>query len=247
VIGLLLDFDGTIAETERFGHRVAYNEAFAELGLPWHWDEALYGELLAVAGGKERLAFYLRRYREERLSADSLEEFVRRIYAVKQRRFAALAATIPLRPGVRRLVREARAAGLRLAIVTTASPEGVRALLRHHPDVLSAFDLIAAGDVVARKKPAADIYRWALERLALEPRACLAVEDSHLGLRASLDAGVRTLVTVSGYTVDEDHAGSAAVLSDLGEPEAPVRVLSGDGPANGIVDVAFVRETVERC
>ncbi len=244
--GLLLDFDGTLAETERSGHRVAYNAAFAELGLPYHWDEALYGKLLAVAGGKERLAHYFKHERDERLSPEALQALVTRIYALKQRRFGELTGKIPLRPGVRRLILAARAAGLRLAIVTTASPDGVEALLKHHPGVRDCFELIAAGDVVPHKKPAPDIYRWALERMRLDTNACLAVEDSHIGLRASLDAGIRTLVTVSAYTLDEDFTGAVAVLSDLGEPGSPARTLAGAGPANGVVDVAYARALVER-
>jgi HAD superfamily hydrolase (TIGR01509 family) len=241
VTGLLLDFDGTLAETERSGHRVAYNAAFADLGLPYRWDEALYGRLLAIAGGKERLAHYFKHERDERLSPEALQALVTRIYSVKQRRFAELTGAIPLRPGVRRLILEAHAGGLRLALVTTASPDGVEALLRHHPDLRDCFELIAAGDVVPHKKPAPDIYRWALERLRLGARACLAIEDSHIGLRSSLEAGIRTLVTVSAYTLGEDFTGAAAVLSDLGEPGAPARTLAGAGPAGGLVDLAYVR------
>jgi HAD superfamily hydrolase (TIGR01509 family) len=242
--GLLFDFDGTLAETERSAHRVAYNEAFAELALPYRWDEALYGELLAVAGGKERLTHYLRTYRDEPLSPEALQAMVTRIYALKKQRFSELAGAIALRPGVRRLILEARAAGLRIALVTTASPDAVEALLRHHTDVLECFELIAAGDVVAHKKPAPDIYRWTLASMQLDPGACLAVEDSHIGLRASLEAGVRTLVTVSTYTAGEDFSGAVAVLSDLGEREAPARTLAGSGPPAGFVDVAYVRALV---
>jgi HAD superfamily hydrolase (TIGR01509 family) len=244
--GLLLDFDGTLAETERSGHLVAYNRAFADLALPYRWDEALYGKLLAVAGGKERLAFYLQHERDERLSPEALQALVTRIYSVKQRRFAELTRALELRPGVRRLLLEAHAAGLRLGLVTTASPDGVEALLRHHPDLLERFELIAAGDVVAHKKPAPDIYRWALERMQLAASRCFALEDSQIGLRASLDAGLRTLVTVSAFTLGEDFTGAVAVLSDLGEPGSPARTLAGAAPPGGFVDVAYLHALAER-
>lgn len=129
LLGLLLDFDGTIAETERFGQRVAYNHAFAELGLDWHWDETLYGELLAVAGGKERLRYYLERCRPELLNDAIASGLIIEVHHAKIRHFAKIAPTIPLRPGLLRLVREASAAGVLIAIAMTASRPGVEALL----------------------------------------------------------------------------------------------------------------------
>jgi HAD superfamily hydrolase (TIGR01509 family) len=241
--GLLFDFDGTIAETERHGHRVAYNQAFAELGLAWTWDEALYGDLLRVAGGRERLRYYLARYHPERGDA-STSELLEEIYRAKTRSFEALAPDIPLRPGVKRLISEAHAAGVRIAIATTASLSGVEALLSRDPALRQAIELIAAGDVVERKKPAPDIYEWALEGLGLAPEACVAIEDSNIGLRAALGAGLRTLVTVSDYTRGEDFSGAAAVLSSLGDDGEAARCLAGPAPPQGIVDVAYLRDIV---
>lgn len=244
--GLFLDFDGTIAETERFGHRVAYNQAFAELGLDWHWGEALYGELLAVAGGKERLRHYLERHRPDLLDDAVASGLIVDIHRAKVRRFAVIAPTIPLRPGVSRLVREANAAGVVIAIATTAAKPGVEALLRRHPALLAMVDLIAADDAVERKKPSPDVYLWALERLGLEAAECVAVEDSHAGLRAALAAGLPTIVTVSDYTANDDFTGASAVLPNLGEPDAPVRPPSGAGPKGGFVDLAFL-QSIRAC
>lgn len=238
--GVFFDFDGTLGETERFGHRASYNAAFAEFGLDWHWDEELYGELLAVSGGKERLAWFIERAGLEREIEGDVSEFVARVHDAKRRRFDTLAPKIPLRPGVRRLVRELRAAGLRLVIVTTASPDGVEAFFEQDPGLLAAFDLVAAGDIVPHKKPAPDIYEWALEMLHLDPRTCVAIEDSNVGLRASRAAEVATLITVSSYTADEDFTGAAAVLSDLGEPDAPATALRGARPPQGYVDAAYL-------
>jgi HAD superfamily hydrolase (TIGR01509 family) len=214
--GLFLDFDGTIAETERHGHLPAYNRAFSDFDLDWTWDEALYGELLRVAGGKERIAHYVRAYRSDRDAPD--EAFIRRLHETKVRHFAAMAPTIPFRRGVVRLIEAAHAAGVRIAIATTSSEAGVEALIGQRPDVRAKIDLIAGAESAPRKKPAPDVYLHALERLGLDPRACVAIEDSNNGLRAAVAAGIATVVTVSDYTRGEDFSAAAAVFPDLGEP-----------------------------
>lgn len=235
---LLFDVDGTLADNERDGHRPAFNAAFRELGLDWEWDPELYGELLAVTGGKERMRFYA-----QRAGLTVSDELVAELHAVKTRHYTQLLAEgrIPLRPGVRRLIHEAREAGLILAIATTTTPENVVALLRHGlgPESPEWFSVIAAGDVVPAKKPAPDIYLWALATLGLGPADCLAIEDSRNGFRAAIAAGIATVVTVNGYTQQEDFTGARAVLTDLGEPGAPYRRLDREG--TGVVDVAALR------
>jgi HAD superfamily hydrolase (TIGR01509 family) len=243
---LFFDFDGTIAETERHGHRVAYQAAFDELGLGWTWDEALYGELLAVAGGKERIAAFVRERGAKLPDGADPRATIERIHRLKGERFATLAPSIPLRPGVARLIREAKSEGLRVAIVTTAAPEGVEALLEGRSGLRAAIDLIAAGDIVPNKKPAPDIYRFALEALHFAPGEAIAIEDSALGLRAALAAGVPTLITRSSYTLEDDFAGALAVVDDLGEPDAPARVVTGPAPSRGYVDLAYLRRITAR-
>jgi beta-phosphoglucomutase-like phosphatase (HAD superfamily) len=239
--GIILDFDGTIAETERFGHRVAYNHAFAELGLEWNWDEDIYRDLLSVAGGKERLRYYLKRYHPERLSDASISDLIIDIHCTKIKHFARTAPTMPLRPGLLRLVREANAAGLKVAIATTASKHGVEALLAQDPNLPGMITLIAANEAVEKKKPAPDVYLWALDRLALGADACIAIEDSNIGLRAALAAGLPTIVTVSDYTAEDDFTGASAVLTSLGADDEPALSLHGPRPAAGRVDLAFLR------
>jgi HAD superfamily hydrolase (TIGR01509 family) len=243
--GLLLDFDGTIAETERSGHRLAYNRAFEEFGLDWHWDEALYGDLLGVAGGKERLQFYIERFRPEMRDEGRTEALIAELHRAKIRAFDEIGPTIPLRPGVARLVREARAAGVRVAIATTAAKPGVEAVLRGDPALLAAIDLIAADDVGGAKKPAPDIYLWALAELGLTAGDCVAIEDSNVGLRAALASGLATIVTVSDYTAGQDFSGAAAVVTSLGEPGAAAQSIAGIAPPRGVVDVAFLRAVLE--
>jgi beta-phosphoglucomutase-like phosphatase (HAD superfamily) len=240
--GILLDFDGTIAQTERYGQRVAYNRAFADMGLNWVWTEELYADLLRVAGGKERLRYYLARYRPELLGPAVKDGLIDELHQLMARNFAAIAPAIPLRPGIQRLVYEAHFARLRIAIATTASELGVQALLSQDSALPQMIDVIAANETVERKNPAPDVYEWALKRLDLAPGECVAIEDSNGGLRAALDAGLTTIVTVSEYTMHEDFTGAAAVLSDLGDDDRPARSISGPCPTHGIVDLHFLQE-----
>ena len=247
---LIFDVDGTLAETERDAHLPAFNASFAAHGLDWHWSEALYGELLKVTGGKERIRFYLERYHQGSApEVPDLTAFIAQLHAAKTKRYVERTSSgqVPLRGGVARLLREARAAGLRLAIATTTSVENVESLLVHSlaPDALDWFEVIGAGDIVAAKKPAPDIYLYVLEQLGLPPQACLAFEDSANGVRSATGAGLRTIVTESEYTRGEDFSGAALVLDQLGDPGHACRVLHGDLGGAAFVDVAGLRRLCE--
>jgi HAD superfamily hydrolase (TIGR01509 family) len=240
---LLFDVDGTLADTERDGHRPAFNASFAEAGLDWVWDVALYGELLAVTGGKERIRYYLERWRPDWRGPSDLTGFIAELHRSKTRHFVELLreGRIPLRPGVLRLLREARAAGVRLGIATTTTPENVTVLLESsgEPGLADWFEVVGAGDVVPSKKPAPDIYLWALERLGLGAGACIAFEDSDNGVRSARAAGVGTIVvTESAYTMGQDFSGARIVLDHLGDPGQPCAVLAGEGNGLTYVDLA---------
>ncbi len=238
---LIFDVDGTLADTERDGHRVAFNRAFAEAGLDWQWDPALYGRLLAVTGGKERIRHYVEHYRPDFRKPHHFDELVAQLHAAKTRHYTAMLreGAVRLRPGVGRLLEEARSRGLKLAIATTTTPDNVMALLAATlgPQGAAWFAEIGAGDVVPAKKPAPDIYHYVLARLGLPAAACLAFEDSENGLRAARTAGLKTVVTVNDYTRDQNYRGAVIVLDHFGEPDYPAHVLACALPLNGVEHV----------
>jgi HAD superfamily hydrolase (TIGR01509 family) len=240
---LLFDVDGTLADTEDT-HRKAFNAAFSGAGLNWHWDEALYGELLLVTGGRERIRFFLDRHAPSFRPEGDLDAFISGLHRDKTRIYVQMLSRgdVPLRPGVERLIRDARAQSLRLAIATTTTPENVYSLLEHSfsTDATGWFDLIAAADAAPNKKPAPDVYLYALDRLGLPAERCLAIEDSANGLIAARQAGLEVLITVNAYTRDQDFSGAAMVLDGLGEPDHPCRRLAGE-PATEMVDSDFLR------
>ena len=242
---LLFDVDGTLADNERDGHRVAFNHAFREAGLDWEWSTTLYGTLLSVTGGKERIRFYLDQFNTDFKKPDNLDRFIAALYQAKTRHYIALLAQgcILLRPGVKRLLGAARAAGLRLAVATTTAPENVVALLENllSPDAVSWFDVIAAGDSVAAKKPAPDIYHYALQKMGLEAAQCIAFEDSQNGILAARSADLATIVAVNDYTAGEDFTGAAIVLDHWGEPDYPFTVLAGDAGRSTCLDLELIR------
>lgn len=250
LVALLFDVDGTLADTEEI-HRKAFNAAFAAAGLDWFWDSKLYRDLLVVTGGRERIRYYLDHFRERAPGPAVSDDYIARLHRAKTACYtrALAGGDVPLLPGVERLMREALDSGLRLAIVTTTTPANVTALLKHSfsSDTSDWFDVIAAGGVVANKKPAPDIYYHTLEQLALRPEQCLAIEDSANGLRSALAAGVDTLITINRYTEDHDFSGAALVLDHLGEPGHPCHVIAGTADPHGMVDSAFLRRLHAQC
>ena len=215
---IIFDVDGTLADTED-GHRQSFNRAFAECGLDWNWDAALYDQLLKVTGGKERIEYYVESFLTGFAKPGDFEEFVKHLHKVKTAHYTAMLreGQIPLRPGIKQLITDARKAGIRLAIATTTSPENVATLLQQGlgADGANWFEAIGCGDIVPTKKPAPVIFFWVLEKRVLPAAACIALEDSENGLCSSLAAGIKTFVILNRYTRGQDFSGAAAVFDDL--------------------------------
>lgn len=247
---LLFDVDGTLADTEKDGHRVAFNMAFEQQGLDWNWDESLYGELLAVTGGKERIKFYLAEFNTLFAQPDDLDGFVKNLHALKTKCYVQLMqeGKVPLRPGVEALIKEAKKAGFRMAVVTTTTPENVTALLDNTlgKGSESWFEVIAAGDIVPAKKPAADIYNWALEQMNLTAEDVIAFEDSLNGIRSSTAANIRTIVTINEYTKNDDFSDAVVVLDSMGTKSMPFTVLKGETFGNDYLNLDLVVKIAEK-
>lgn len=216
---VLFDVDGTLADTERDGHRVAFNQAFKDYGLDWHWDVTIYGELLEITGGKERIRHFLQHYQPAFPPQDNLDQWIADLHRTKTGHFLTLLnrGKIKLRPGVENLIRQLRTDGIKMAIATTTTPDNVTALLESTLGIGSPdwFDVIGAGDIVPHKKPAPDIYLWVMNQLGASAEHCIAIEDSANGLRSALAAGIKTVVTSSEYTQSQDFSEATLVLPNL--------------------------------
>lgn len=237
---VLWDVDGTLAETERDGHRRAFNRTFAEAGLPIHWDAQTYGGLLAITGGAERIAAAL-----EQLEGEPAHpERVAALQATKQGHYRALVAEggLALRPGVQRLIGEIAAAGIPQAIVTTSGRTAVEALTSQLlGEWIEGFAFWVCGGDVGRKKPDPEAYLRAVAQLGLAPSQACALEDSPAGLAAAVAAGVPCLVSLSHYGSQEPLAqfkAAHAVVDQLGEG---ARVLQGPACQDGRITLSYLQ------
>ncbi|MCF8156586.1 MAG: HAD-IA family hydrolase [Rhodoferax sp.] len=219
---LIFDVDGTLADTES-AHLAAFNHAFAEMGMGWVWDEALYTELLDISGGKERILHYWKTTRADMREVGSmaLSDTVNRLHEIKTAAYEAAvnAGAVSLRPGVLKLMDEALSQGLQLAIATTTSPVNIAALLRRAvgPDWRLNFTAIGDASTAPIKKPHPQVYLQMLAALKLKPTECLALEDSSNGLRSATAAGLATIITPTAYTAHHDFTSALRVVPDLSQ------------------------------
>ncbi|HET9347893.1 MAG TPA: HAD-IA family hydrolase [Arthrobacter sp.] len=251
---LIFDCDGVLADTEQHGHLPAFNQTFAEFNVPVQWSVEEYGEKVKIGGGKERMRSILTPDLTARLGLRDDAAVDGAILAWHQRKTAiykelVASGVMPARPGIARLAQEAHDAGWTLAVASTSAEPAVRAVLTHAvgEDLAKHFAMFA-GDIVPQKKPAPDIYLLALRELQLDPDDAVVVEDSANGLRAALAAGLRTLVTVSGYTREEDFTGASLVVSSLGDPgeAAEPRYNPAGDDVPGAVTLATLQEILDR-
>jgi beta-phosphoglucomutase-like phosphatase (HAD superfamily) len=232
---LIFDCDGVLADTERHGHLVAFNRMWEKAGVPWRWHEEQYAEKLKIGGGKERMRAL---FSEPAFQAvyqvpkdePAQKELLAQWHAQKTALYQEIIASgsVPGRTGVKRLAVEALAAGWSLAVASTSAKPSVEAVLRFTVgDTVASQFKVFAGDIVPKKKPAPDIYQYALRELDLPADGCIAIEDSRNGLLAAAGAGIRTVVTTSYFTSNENFAEAVLVLDSLGEPEGkPCTVLA---------------------
>ena len=248
---VFFDMDGVIVDTEKDGHRVSFNAAFQEVGIPFDWGVDLYHDLLQIAGGKERM----RRYFDDRgfsfpeYTSDK-DGFIRKLHGRKTEIFMDLIASgkLPLRPGVRRLMDEITRNGIFLGICTTSSQESAETVIKRMLEGVRV-DLLLAGDAVRRKKPDPEIYLRALERSRADPGRCFVIEDSHIGVVAARSAGVHVAATVNEYTKGEDVSLADLVVDSLGEPGGPYAALLGGralAEYQGCVDLALLERLLSK-
>lgn len=245
--GIFFDQDGVIIDTELDGHRVAFNQAFREAGYDVEWDVATYRHLLNVAGGKERMKYYLH---NEGFGVDvppeEEDQLIRTLHERKTDIFLELLETgnLPLRPGIRRFMGEAKDAGLTIGVCTTASRRSATAIAE---EILHDIDLdfVLAGDMVSRKKPDPEIYLAALERSGLTPDEAIVIEDSRPGIAAAKAAGMRVIATASAYTLQEDLSAADVVITALGDPEGQHGQLILGDRGLGYNGVLYVQQVID--
>lgn len=225
---LIFDCDGVLGDTERYGHLVAFNRMWQELGVPWQWSEEEYGRKLLIGGGKERMASlfsepaFLKAWPDAPSDEAARKDTIAAWHKRKTEIYKEIIASghIPARSGIKRICEEALSHGWLLAVASTSAPESVNAVLRHATGdaVAERFSAVLAGDVVKAKKPAPDIYNLAAQTLGVLPEECVVVEDSNNGVEAAYSAGMKCVVTVSSYTRDENFGHASIVLTCLGDP-----------------------------
>ena len=241
---LIFDCDGVLGDTELHGHLPAFNQMWAELGVPWQWSVAEYVRKQKIGGGKERMATLFQDAKFLKVFSPPASEAERnRLIELWHQRKTAIYKSlvregrIPARSGVKRLAEEALDRGWNLAVASTSATESVEAMLDQAvgQETAARFSLVLAGDVVSAKKPAPDIYLLAAARLGIRPENCVAIEDSNNGVRAAVSAGMKCVVTMTDGTRHEDFSRAEIVLTCLGDPGGETsRVLANRSNARPV-------------
>jgi HAD superfamily hydrolase (TIGR01509 family) len=242
---VLFDQDGVIIDTERDGHRVSFNMTFKEFGFTDEWSVEYYHELLQIAGGKERMKHHWKtKGFSKPLTEEEIDNLVKEMHKRKTALFVELIETgkLPLRPGIRRFMKEAMEAGLKVGVCTTSNEKAAKAITEK---ILSdiKFEIVLAGDVVKNKKPDPEIYNLALSKLGLTPDEILVVEDSKNGVKAAKAAGAKIIVTTNGYTEKEDVSAGDFIVTCLGDPDGEKAKLT-KGEIAGFDGVVHVKQLI---
>jgi HAD superfamily hydrolase (TIGR01509 family) len=229
--GFFFDQDGVIIDTEKDGHRVAFNRTFKDFGFDFEWSVEDYHGLLQVAGGKERMRHYLHTAGfDKRVDSSEEDDLIKKMHQHKTQLFVRLLESndLPLRPGIHRMMREINRLGLTLGVCTTSSQHSAQAVTHIMLNDIR-FDVVLAGDVVSKKKPDPEIYLLALERTGLRPKEAIVIEDSHNGIAAAKAAGMYVVATTNYYTEKEDLSQADIVVTCLGDPEGERGELRAGG------------------
>ena len=244
---LIWDVDGTLVDSEEI-HRAAFNHTFTERKLDWHWDRSLYAHLLRVTGGRERLRYYMDIMDCAPTGPEDLDKFILSLHIQKTAIYNHLLRVGPvrLRPGVKRILRQARDQGVLLAIATTTSRRNVETLLARtlYREGIT-WEIVVSGEDVKRKKPFPEVYLKVLGQLGLEPGQCVALEDSQNGVESASAAGIATIVTKNCYTRDDDFSKAGIVLSHFGDKNHAVEILAGSFPFEGEVQLDDIVDWLE--
>lgn len=247
--GIILDVDGTIADTEEI-HRQAFNQTFKEFDLDWHWSVEDYHELLSISGGKERFKICLNNDKQLKNKIENPGLFIQELHKCKSENYRALLAGdgITLRPGIIRLINEAQDKGIQLGIATSSSTSNLITLFKTTLDIdpNEVFGTIVSCDTVSDKKPSPVVYTCALAGLGLMPDTCIAIEDTRNGNLSALSAGLRTVITTHAYTTDNDFTGASLVLNHLGEPDNAFNVDQGDDFDKSYVDIELLNYIISK-
>ena len=240
---IIFDMDGTLADTEEI-HRQAFNQAFAEFGYDWQWSRQDYIEQLKISGGRERIRSFLETRLDPGLRISAIQQS-RDIHRRKSEIYRELlAGHMRLRPGVERLIREARENHITLAVATSSSRKNLETLLSTTlgETALTWFHAIVSCDEVVDKKPAPVVYQSVLAKLGVTAQHCIALEDTQNGNMAALSAGIKTVITTHYFTVNDDFSGASLVVDQLGEPGQPFTVSAGDAHGAHYVNVDLLQK-----
>jgi HAD superfamily hydrolase (TIGR01509 family) len=241
---IIFDVDGTLANTEET-HRQSFNSAFEEFGLGYHWSEQEYADLLSISGGRERITAYLKARKFRGNGSLGLRDFALHLHQRKSEiyRENLIAGHVRLRNGVLRLIAEAKQKSIKLGIATATSMANVKTLLQHNigKEGLAQFDVVVTSDIIKDKKPSPAVYQFATAELGLTPDTCIAIEDTTNGNRAARAAGLKTVITTHAFTIDNDFSGASLVVNQLGEPDKPFSVISGNSFGAGYVDTGLLK------
>ncbi|MBL1141432.1 MAG: HAD-IA family hydrolase [Proteobacteria bacterium] len=246
--GIIFDVDGTIADTEEI-HRQAFNKTFKENDdIDWHWPEEKYREILLISGGKERFRKHLNEDETLKNKVDDHESFVHDLHKRKSKHYRDLLKSdgIEFRPGVIRLINEAREKGIQIGVATSSSMANLRSLFKKVLDIEpnELFNSIVTSDTVQDKKPSPAAYQCVLAGLGLDAKDCVAIEDTQNGNMAALAAGLKTIITTHAYTVDNDFAGASIVADNLGEPDKPLSLSQGNSFGKNYIDVELLNNII---